>query len=830
MAWREARSGRSHFVPYCFALILALYALSLSTSLNRLFESELDAQARALLGADIAIESRDGDISPSLVQDYETRRELSFRSMLSFEQGSRLAQIRAVEEGFPFYGSFKVDPEGAVLELHRKGGVILDDSIIRRFGLTVGSRITLGNTSLVLRGALQGLPGESPAFSGFLPRALIRYGDVVGTGLLDFGSVIDYKTYIKLPPAALPAEIVNNLKTRLGPASAEIRTVSDRKAMLSDIFENVSLFFELISLSLLILIGIAVGSSVRFYLAQHRQSIAVLRCIGTPTSLIMRTYVLQLSALALIASVVAIVASASTLQFALLALKPYLPIVIKDTVPFVQIVSGVAEIAFLSLTATVILPLPLLLKISEISPLEIFRPAINEAFEKRSLSQRIAWLVIAVGIFGYIFFKTQHLKKTLVYSAGLVALVFLFWAISAGMRRVARRAMASSLPYSIRLGLSNLHRPGNNTGTLLASLGIGTFVILTVLTSDATIRTRANFLREQNKPNYVLFDVQQNQVAGVRSLLDESGFQILQEAPVVLMRLKSVNGRTTAELEESGATPRWTLRREYWTTYRDRLIENEKVLTGEFVPRVSASDAAIVPVSIERSLAEKLGASLGAELVFSVHGREIKTSVASIREVYWQQMKRNAYIVFPDGVLNKAPQFTVMMTRVENPEDIARLEQGLSRNFPNISGLDLRVVVATVQELLDSVSTALVVLAGVVLITGMLVLASSLLASRYQRSREQALLRTLGGSDSALYGTFLSEQFALVLIALISGTLLATGVAIYLAAKVFKSTLDVPVINVVCALGLIVSTVILIGLATTRSTSRKSPLEILRTE
>jgi putative ABC transport system permease protein len=279
----------------------------------------------------------------------------------------------------------------------------------------------------------------------------------------------------------------------------------------------------------------------------------------------------------------------------------------------------------------------------------------------------------------------------------------------------------------------------------------------------------------RNDANLVLFDVQNEQRKGIAELLSANHVALRAEVPVVTMRLTSVKGRSVEELRADTAAriPDWALRREYRSTYRAELAATETVVKGKWQGKVDGKTQ-VVPVSVEKGIAESLNVDIGDELNFEVQGVSLKTVIASLREVEWQRVQPNFFVVFPEGVLEGAPQFYAVVGRANSAQDSARLQRAAVEKFTNVSVIDLSLILSTLHAILGRVAYAMRFVALFTVLTGMAVLISAVLGSRMQRLKESILLRTLGAARGQIITTVVAEYLFLGGIASVAGALLGS--------------------------------------------------------
>ncbi|HEX2521078.1 MAG TPA: FtsX-like permease family protein, partial [Terriglobia bacterium] len=378
---------------------------------------------------------------------------------------------------------------------------------------------------------------------------------------------------------------------------------------------------------------------------------------------------------------------------------------------------------------------------------------------------------------------------------------------------------------------ANLYRPNNQTLVLMLSIGLGTFLMMTLYLIHGVLVQEVSLLASGHQPNMVFFDIQTDQKEDLRKLVHSQNVPILQEVPIVTMRLTSVQGRAIEDIlkDPKNAIPESALQREYRSTYRDRLIDTEKLILGKWQPRAALSGGPIL-VSLEEGIAHRLRVRLGDELVFDVQGLPVATRVGSLRKVEWERVQPNFFVVFPAGVLEDAPQFYVMVLKTTSNEESARLQQMVVQRFPNVSAIDLALVVNMIDTILSKVAFVVRFMALFSIFTGLVVLAGAVVTGRYQRIRESVLLRTLGARKRQVVQIMLLEYLFLGMLAALTGLLLAWAASWALAQYVFEAPFVPFFLPSLLALLIMTLLAVAIGMFNSRGIANRPPLEVLRAE
>lgn len=330
--------------------------------------------------------------------------------------------------------------------------------------------------------------------------------------------------------------------------------------------------------------------------------------------------------------------------------------------------------------------------------------------------------------------------------------------------------------------------------------------------------------------NAILFDIQRDQRLGVSNLVASLQLPVLDELPLVNMRIASIKGRNVESLlaDKQSRRASWPLRREYRSTYTDHLREAEKITAGRWIGH--ATNSGVAPISLEEGIAGDLRVGLGDQIVFDVQGIPVTTRVASLRAVNWRRMEPNFFILFPAGALEQAPGTDVLVTRVDSSAQSAQLQRAMVKAFPNVSVIDLTLIVQTLDAIVAKVFFVIRFMALFTVLTGVLVLASALVTGHFQRMRESVLLRTLGASNGQVFGILLVEYVGLGVVAALTGVILALGGAWALAQFVFHVRFAPQAAPVVLALVIVPLLTGGIGLLMSRGILKRPPLELLRAE
>lgn len=840
MAWRDSRASRRRLLLFSSSISLGIAALVAIGSLGRNLHTAIEEQSKALLGADLVLASRQPFTAESEALfsrlGGENARETSFSTMIVLTNGTRLVNARALEGNFPFYGRIETDPPEAADELAAGGGVLVEAGILQQFDLERGDTVKLGSASFRVLGTLLRVPGDSMGFASLAPRVYLAAHDLPQTGLLKPGSLARYKAMFRLDPSVNVDELVEREKATIENLRLSQDTVEERQRDLGRALENLYRFLNLVALIALILGAVGIASAIQVHIRQKLPNVAVLRCLGTPLPSTFGVYLAQGLFLGAAGTVLGIVLGG-------LAARE-LPELVRGFIPFAFTVrldgAGVTLAALTGFGICFLFTLLPLLEVRRVSPLA----AIRAAYEPPARRDPLQWVVLGVIVLSVTAFslgQTRDWREGLGFAGGLVAAFALLAGVGRLTMWLARRFTPSSLPFTWRQGLASLHRPHNRTTLLLVAIGLGTFLLLTLHLTREVLLKQLFLDTGPAQPNAILFDIQPDQRDGVRETLAAHDLPVLEEAPIVTMRLGSLKGMPVDQLvtNRGDAIPGWTLRREYRSTWRTNLNTSERLRAGEFIASIEdrpevvrkrPDGEPVYPISVEEGIARDLKLTLGDELVWDIQGVPLATYVASLRQVDWRQVRPNFFVVFPAGVLEAAPAMVVMATRVADSGSSARLQRALVNAFPNVSALDLTLVLKTLNGVLTQVGFVIRFMALFTVLTGLIVLAGAVLTGRWQRVQESILLRTLGATRGQIRRILFAEYAALGLLASVSASLLAVAGSWALARFVFRAPYAVSALPLVVAVATVTLLTVVVGLLTSRGIADQAPLEILRRE
>jgi putative ABC transport system permease protein len=833
MAWRDSRRNRSRLLLFISSIILGIASLTATFSLGANVGKDIDAQARNLVGADLAIESnRLPEASAQALLDSlgdEQSQERSFASMIYFVKSgeTRLVQVHALQGGFPYYGDFETVPLAASRSFRGDQQALVDKTLMLQYHAKIGDSVRVGNLGFQIAGILNKAPGRTGISTTIAPPVYIPLKYLDRTGLLRKGSRISFSYYFKYNHPTDIENLVSHIGPRLEKEGLEYETVDSRKKSTGRAFGDFTEFLTLIGFIALLLGCIGVASSIHIYIREKISAIAILRCLGANGIQAFLIYLVQVAGIGLAGSLVGALLGVIIQQLLPLVLRDFLPVEISTFISWPSLVKGIV----LGVSISVLFAIMPLLSIRKISPLFTLRLSYEESPPGIDLVQIVVSALIFLFITGFTSLLMHSLSKAFIFNFSVLGAFLLLSLVGWVLRWLLRRFFPSNWNYLWRQAFANLYRPNNQTIILVTTIGLGTAFICILYFIHSILISRVEISGNGGQPNMVLFDIQTRQEDSVADLAKRFHLPLIQQIPVVTMRIADINGKSAEEVfrDTSSHIPRRAFENELRVTYRDTLSDSEKLVKGKLGNHVGAANQPIF-ISLEEQYARRVHLKIGDRIDFNVQGSIIPTTIGSLRSVDWRRMQTNFRVIFPSGVLETAPQFFVLITRVPSAEVSASFQQSVVKIFPNISIIDLGLVLSVLDDVLGKIGFVIRFMAAFSILTGVIVLIASVLISKYQRMQESVLLRTLGASRRQILSITALEYFFLGGLAALTGILLSLPGTWALAKYSFDAAFSPRLMPLIILFFMVSLLTVLIGLINIREVLQKPPLEILRKE
>lgn len=774
-ALRDLRGTFSSLRIVILCLFLGVAAIAAIQFTSHTVLSGIERNGRSILGGDLVIRTIFNP-APNDLREWITKRggtltdTTEARVMLANTTNgdSTLVELKAVENTYPLYGEFVTDT-GKDLQSSLSGqGILLDKALRDRLSLKAGDEVRLGSINFKVAGFIENEPDRAGGSRfGLAPRAMISAADMAATQLFQTGSMIYYDLRVKLPPQTDLKPVTAALKTDFPDAEWKVTDADNASPQIERFVNRLMLFLTLVGLSALLIGGIGIGNGVRAHFTTRLKTIAVLKTLGARAILIERMYLWQIFIITVIGTTLGTIVGSFAPYFAAPFLSTILPFTVEPQLTWEALLIPGA-FGLLTSFAFTLWPLGQAVKTS---PIELFRSAISPLqgtppykFKEATVFILVALISLAIG--------TAHSYSFAVWFViGAAACMVIFYVLGKFISRIAGTIPVPHYP-AMRLALRNLHRPGNATANTLISLGLGLTVMVSVTLIEMNFRYGIIQNLPKDAPAFFFMDIQGNQKQGFQSLLaEQESARNIVLSPNLRGRIVSVNGVPAAEAIKDGSQ-RWLLQNDRGFTYTPDLPAHSEILSGSWWP----SDYKGPPlISVVEDVVKAFDVKVGDKITVNILGRDITATVANTRSVNWMNFTVNFAITFAPGALDSAPH-SWLATVVADPTKEAAIQRNITSEFPNISMIRLSEAISAAQTILGNMANAVRGTAAIALITGVLVLAGSLAATRTQRVYDIVIFKVLGIPRSTLIIGFVLEFIFLGLIA--ASLSLALGTAI----------------------------------------------------
>jgi putative ABC transport system permease protein len=646
--------------------------------------------------------------------------------------------------------------------------------------------------------------------------------------LLITGSRGEYDAYARLV-SGNPDALVESLDARLDSAQLRARTINQQEGNITEGIRELSNFLGLVGIIALLLGGVGVASGVNAWVMRKIETVAILRCLGATTRQVMTIYITQAMAMGFLGAAIG-AALGIGIQFLLPGiLNDVLPVDVSVQLEPRAIAMGMA----LGLWIALAFALRPLIALRRVSPLQALRRTDDGSPARRwwrDPPRMLVNLLVGLSVVGLAATRAEDLEEVVAFSSGIAGSILVLAASAALLSLAARRGLRKGWPYVVRQGVANLYRPGNQTRSVILSLGFGAFLVTTLYLVQSNLLASFRQAEFNARGNLVFFDIQDDQVTGIESIDGAQQRDYVARVPIITMRVASINGRTVADLmaDSTKRESPWALRREYRSTFRSDLTETEKVLTGTWYGDKPSAPGSVQQVSLEREVAQAMGAVLGDTITWNVQGLDVPTIFTSTREVNWQRFELNFFAVFEPAALEDAPKTYAALVNAPDDSAVAALQRDIVRRYPNVASLDLSLVRRTVAEISARATTAIRFLAIFSLAMAVPVLFSAVSATRRDRVREGVLLKTLGATRRQITRILFSEYALLGILGSLAGMVLSFGGAWLLLKFVFERPFEPAILEAGAIAGLLLLLTVAIGLLAGRDVFKETPMAALR--
>lgn len=777
IAWRDLKSAPGKFAFVVLSVAVGVAALVGVRGFSESFRATLMSEARSLMA---------GDLSARIFRQ-PTADEL--QRLASLEKGIQgtdltwvtetismasappdpvpmLVTLKAVDPAkYPFYGAAQLEPSMSLQQALDGDSAVVADEFLVRLNAHVGQTLRLGGKNFRISAVLRQEPDRISAGAGMGPRVMVSRASLVNTGLMGPGSRAAQRLLVKLPAGGDPVAARKQVESIL--PDAQVVDFKEGNPALSQGLDNATAILSLICLVAMVLGAIGVAMAMHAHLEQRMDMLAILKAVGARSSDLLRIFLLQTLALGFAGALIGVAGGAAVMSALPAVFGRLLPVHAVLHFPWRAVAAGFGT----GLLTTLLFSLPPLLDVRAVRPILVLRrlveqgPTTARGWFARWWSRRLqvglaAIVVVALG--GIAWALSDSVKVggwfALLFTIALLVLLVLAAVALRSLRFLLNRVRLH-LPSSLRHGLANLYRPGNQSAAVLASLGTGVMLILAVYLMQSSLLRDIRETASPKLPNVFLIDITPDEVDGVKTFFQHQAgvTQPLDLIAGVQGRFISLNGKTLDQVKEQHFPRRMLENAEL--SWADTPPAGDKVTQGKWW-----TDGNALSIAIGEGTAQRLHLGVGSSVEIAVGGRVRTLKVAALYRADGEHIGARIAFMLPSGQLKDEIATWYGGAHVDTKQ-IPTMERALFAKYPTVTVINIADVLDRIENVVDQITFVVRFLAGFSILAGLMILASSIASARFRRMREAVVLKTLGATRMRIVRTFSVEFSVLGLLA-----------------------------------------------------------------
>jgi putative ABC transport system permease protein len=777
IAWRDLKSAPGKFAFVVLSVAVGVAALVGVRGFSESFKQTLTTEARSLMAGDLSArifrETTPAELKQiaGLVNKIPGAQSTWVTETVSMgsvppDPVPLLVSLKAVDPmQYPFYGRADLEPNIPLRQGLEGDSAVVADEFLIRLNAHVGETLRLGGRNFKITAVLKQEPDRMSAGAGLGPRVMISNAALERTGLLAPGSRASHRLLLKLPEKVDQATVRKQIEDAL--PDAQVMDFKEGNPALSQGLDNATAILSLICLVAMVLGAIGVAMAMHAHLEQRMDMLAILKAVGARSADLLRIFLLQTLGLGLAGGVLGVAAGVGVMAALPAVFGKLLPVHTVLGFPWRSVAAGLGT----GLLTTLLFCLPPLLDVRTIRPVLVLRRLVEQGpsgfreWLARWWARRVqlglsVLVVLALG--GIAWALSDSVKVggwfALLFAIALVVLLLLAAVALRTLRFILNRVRLR-LPSSLRHGLANLYRPGNQSAAVLAALGTGVMLILAVYLMQGSLLRDLRETASPKLPNVFLIDVTTDEVAGVKEFFQHQPgvTQALDLMPVVSGRFVSLNGQPVEQMKEQHFPRRLLENAEL--TWSDAAPAGDKITQGKWW-----MGADVAELAVGEGAAKRLHLGVGSAVELEVGGRPRTLKVAALYRADGEHLGARVQFVLPSGQLKGATATWYGGAHIDTRQ-VATMERALFVAYPTVTVINIADVLDRIESVVDQITFVVRFLAGFSILAGLMILASSIASARFRRMREAVVLKTLGATRMRIVRTFSVEFSVLGLLA-----------------------------------------------------------------
>ncbi len=786
IAVRDLRSAPGKFLFVILSVAVGVAALVGVRGFSELFRATLSREARSLMAGDLSArinqQPTEAETKAILALEQQSIRSTWVTEMVSMasvpsDPVPLLVSLKVVDPSeYPYYGNALLQPTQPLAAALTDHSIVVAGEFLIRLHARVGDRVKLGSQYFRIAAILQQEPDRISASAGLGPRVMISRRAFQSTGLLAPGSRATERLLVQVPPTLQTPDQLAALRKKLETILPQAQVIDYREGnpALSEGLDRATAILSLICLVAMVLGAIGVAMSMHAHLGQRMEVLAIFKSLGADSSDLLRIFLLQTLGLGFLGAFLGVFAGIAVMVTLPYVFGSLLPVHASLSIPWRSVLSGFAT----GILTTLLFCLPPLLDVRDIRPILVLRRTVAATEERRSLLKRIAdrrlQLLTAVltlmGLAMIALWLTDSITVARDFALALVAVLAVLLAVSAGFLRLLRALLNRirlQLPHALRLGLANLYRPGNQSAAVLAALGTGVMLILSVFLMQSQVLTEIQQSAAPTLPNLFLVDMTTDQLAGISQFFrNQTGIQQkLELLPVVSGRFLAINGIPLEQMHGEHFPHR--MLENATLSWADSIPAGDKLTSGQWWTQPDSSS-----IAVSKGIADRLHLSIGSTVDLAVGEKTLHLTVAAFFREDGEHISGRSGFLLPSAMLRNQPTIWYGAARVD-PGRVPQIESMLFQQYPTVSVINLADVLSRIESVVGQITFVIRFLAGFSIFAGLVILASSVASTRFRRTRETVVLKTLGATRRSILAVYSIEFCMLGSLAAVVGVTFA---------------------------------------------------------
>lgn len=814
---RQLTANRRQALLFVLCVALSLISLVALHGFGESINQALLRDAKVINGGDLIVEANFPWSQPLLatIAQIEERgqavvaRTAEFVSVVRQGQGEEtlLCNLKVVDPNYPLYGAVELASGRALGAVLRPGQIVVEQAVLDRLQVQVGDTLHVGQSTLQIADVVVREPDRPVNLFTLGPRILIASADLAGLDLIKPGSRVNYKILLKLPTERALSATLTTIKSHLTPQE-RVESYRTRQSGVQRFYNSFLLFLNVAALLTLLLAGVGIQAALTALLRERTTTIAIVKTLGATNRFITANFLAVVAVLGGLGGLLGVGLGALLMQSFPWLFSGLLPPNLAITISW----RAFAESLLLGLVVVSAFTFLPIYQLQELKPIFILRREVSRL--------RYGWpfwgmlLLLLLFFVAMVLWQLGDVRRGGWFVLGVIGLLLIATVLTYGLLFGLRRVQVRDL--RVRQALRGLFRPRNATAAITITFSAALAVIFCIYLLQANLA--ANFLQSYppDAPNVFLLDVQLDQAPGVATLVGQQP----EFYPVIRGTIATVNGQPTRRLGAEGGPG---LTRTFNLTYRDALLAGETLVAGNSL----FAGTAAAQVSVLDEIEEEYPFAIGDRIVFQIQGVPLEATVSSIRQRSSESFQPFFTFVLPPAALQDAPQTLFAALHVE-PAQIRPLQNKVVAAFPNVTVIDLTSTIVSLTAVVQRLAQVIRFFTIFSVVAGVLIVISSVFATRLARIQEAAYYKVLGAKRRFVLTVFTLENLWLGLISGLLALLMAQIGAWILCVYVFEidyhPATAMSALMVAATIGLVVG----VGMVATLPILRHRPIDYLR--